>query len=147
MRLWSIHPCYLDAKGLVALWREGLLAKKVLEGKTKGYTKHPQLERFRKTKNAVSAINYYLSEVFAEAEKREYNFNKNKISRNFSSVKIPVTAGQIKFEAAHLKKKLQHRNPTQFLKLSKIKKIKSHLLFQIVKGKIERWEKFNSHIL
>jgi len=30
MRLWSLHPRYLDAKGLVALWREGLLAQKVL---------------------------------------------------------------------------------------------------------------------
>ncbi|WP_368086417.1 pyrimidine dimer DNA glycosylase/endonuclease V [Nitrosomonas sp. Nm34] len=26
MRLWSIHPKYLDAKGLLALWREGLQA-------------------------------------------------------------------------------------------------------------------------
>jgi len=39
MRLWTIHPKYLDAKGLVALWRETLLAKHVLEGKTPGYKK------------------------------------------------------------------------------------------------------------
>lgn len=32
MRLWSLHPSYLDAVGLVALWREGLLARKVLQG-------------------------------------------------------------------------------------------------------------------
>jgi len=25
MRLWTLHPKYLDARGLVALWREGLL--------------------------------------------------------------------------------------------------------------------------
>ena len=36
MRLWSLHPRYLDAKGLVALWREGLLAQAVLKGQTKG---------------------------------------------------------------------------------------------------------------
>jgi carboxyl-terminal processing protease len=29
MRLWSLHPKYLDAQGLVALWREALLAKAV----------------------------------------------------------------------------------------------------------------------
>lgn len=37
MRLWSIHPRYLDTKGLVALWRETLLlAQAVLFGNTKG---------------------------------------------------------------------------------------------------------------
>ena len=41
MKLWSIHPKYLDAKGLVALWREALLAQKVLDGKTEGYKNHP----------------------------------------------------------------------------------------------------------
>lgn len=37
MRIWSLHPSYLDAKGLVALWRETLLAQKVLLGATVGY--------------------------------------------------------------------------------------------------------------
>ena len=37
MRLWSLHPRCLDAKGLVALWREGLLAQEVLRGKTRDY--------------------------------------------------------------------------------------------------------------
>jgi hypothetical protein len=44
MRLWSLHPCHLDAKGLVALWREGLLAQKVQACETNGYRNHPQLE-------------------------------------------------------------------------------------------------------
>jgi len=30
MRLWTIHPKYLDRQGLLALWREALLAQKVL---------------------------------------------------------------------------------------------------------------------
>ncbi len=56
MRLWSIHPMYLDSKGLVALWREALLAQNVLLEKTKGYKNHPQLIRFRASKNALGAI-------------------------------------------------------------------------------------------
>jgi hypothetical protein len=36
MRLWTLHPKYLDARGLVALWREALLAQKVLRGATRG---------------------------------------------------------------------------------------------------------------
>jgi hypothetical protein len=56
MRLWSIHPGYLDAKGLVALWREALLAQNVLLRNTKGYKKHPQLEQFNNTSNPIGAI-------------------------------------------------------------------------------------------
>lgn len=37
MRLWTLHPKYLDPKGLVALWRETLLAQRVLAGRTRGY--------------------------------------------------------------------------------------------------------------
>ena len=37
IRIWTLHPKYLDAKGLVAVWREALLAKHVLENKAKGY--------------------------------------------------------------------------------------------------------------
>ena len=29
MRLWTLHPKYLDGVGLVALWREALLARAV----------------------------------------------------------------------------------------------------------------------
>ena len=78
MRIWSIHPKYLDSKGLVALWREALLAKNVLEGKTKGYRNHPQLLRFKKAINPVESINYYLVGVYEEAVKKGYQFNKEK---------------------------------------------------------------------
>ncbi|GIW62281.1 MAG: hypothetical protein KatS3mg090_0107 [Patescibacteria group bacterium] len=78
MRLWTIHPKYLDSKGLVALWREGLLAKKVLEGKTKGYKNHPQLNRFKTHKKPLEAINSYLFNIYKEAKKRGYNFDKKK---------------------------------------------------------------------
>ncbi|MFP3165813.1 MAG: pyrimidine dimer DNA glycosylase/endonuclease V, partial [Nitrososphaeria archaeon] len=34
MRLWSLHPSFLDKQGILGVWREGLLAQKVLIGKT-----------------------------------------------------------------------------------------------------------------
>jgi hypothetical protein len=42
MRLWSLHPSLLDRMGLLALWREGLLAQKVLLGLPAGalYAQH-----------------------------------------------------------------------------------------------------------
>ena len=56
MRLWSLHPKYLDSKGLVAVWREGLLALEVLKGNTKGYRSHPQLTRFLQEGNPVETM-------------------------------------------------------------------------------------------
>ena len=86
MRIWSLHPQYLDAKGLVALWRETLLAKHVLENKTKGYKNHPQLNRFKRTKNPVDSINHYLFFVLQEARVRNYKFDAAKIASTFKRV-------------------------------------------------------------
>ena len=74
MRLWSLHPSYLDAVGLVALWREGLLARKVLQGQTKGYIHHPQLFRFRETGTPIHVLDFYLKTVHDESIRRGYHF-------------------------------------------------------------------------
>lgn len=142
MRLWSIDPTYLDAKGLVALWREGLLAKNVLEGKTKGYKNHPQLQRFKESSDPIYYINEYLHFVADEADKRGYSFNRSKLisSTNITSVKIKVTNGQIDYEFKHLLKKLKVRDLDQFSKIQKTKKIQIHPLFKKVRGDIEDWE-------
>lgn len=79
MRLWSLHPEYLDSRGLVALWREGFLALEVLKGKTKGYRSHPQLSRFRGEENPVETPECNLWFVFLEAERRESHFSPAKI--------------------------------------------------------------------
>ena len=79
MRLWSLSPEYLDSKGLGALWREALLAKAVLEGKTKGYQKHPQLIRFQESKEPLVSINFYLAKVWEESEIRGYQFDRSKV--------------------------------------------------------------------
>lgn len=148
MRLWSISPEYLDTKGLLGLWREALLAKKVLEGKTKGYKYHPQLYRFKNYENPLKAINSYLYFVFLEAKKRGYSFSENKIEviEPLTSI-IPVNSGQIIYEIQHLCKKLKNRSENDYKKLclslntSSIEKISPHPLFYIVPGSIENWEK------
>lgn len=140
MRICSLHPKYLDTKGLVALWRETLLAKHVLEDKTKGYKNHPQLNRFKACTNPLHAINYYLSVVHEEAERRGYRFDKNKIERRFDSCTIPVTKGQVEYEIAHLKNKLHQRDAGKLKEVTTIKKFQTHPLFKIIKGNIEDWE-------
>lgn len=140
MRIWSLHPKYLDAKGLVALWRETLLAKHVLEGKTKGYKNHPQLDRFKEQNNSLDCINCYLSEVYKEATQRGYNFDKSKISWDFKPAKIPVTSGQVAYETKHLLNKLKTREPNRYKEVSSLSTFEPHPIFTIVEGDIETWE-------
>ena len=136
MRLWSIHPKYLDSKRLVALWRETLLARAVLDGKTKGYKNHPQLNRFKIQSKPLELINTYLYDVFKEAEKRNYNFNKNKLEKTFTKKKIKVTTNQLKYEIQHLFKKLNKK-----ISAKDLKNIQVNSIFKIIKGNIENWEK------
>src|SRR5215467_8765865 len=113
MRIWSLHPSLLDAAGLVALWREGLLAQRVLLGQTKGYRFHPQLERFRGTKNPVAAISTYLWAIVDEAQARGYQFDSSKIVMKKRAIFIPVTEGQLAYEWEHLSRKLRVRDPAK----------------------------------
>jgi hypothetical protein len=140
MRIWSLHPAYLDSKGLLALWRETLLAKHVLLGKTEGYTRHPQLIRFKNTNYAIEYVNQYLEEVYIESQSRGYHFDKTKIGNYKEREKIPVTSGQVYFERKHLENKLSVRNKEAYNCLILSKKIMSHPLFKIVDGDIENWE-------
>lgn len=140
MRIWSLHPKYLDAKGIVALWRESLLAKKVLEGKTRGYQHHPQLTRFRNSGFALDGINQYLSVVYEDALRRGYDFDRSKINWNFKSIALTVTDKQLKYEMNHLLNKLKTRDPELYLRFSGETRIEPHPLFTIIKGNIEAWE-------
>jgi hypothetical protein len=129
MRLWTIHPKYLDSQGLVALWREGLLAQQVLRGKTKGYRHHPQLNRFKKHPSPLRAIATYLDYVCRKASKRGYSFCRSKIGKGRTRIKIPLDRKEIKTEFKWLLKKLKKRDPALYRKLKKLKKIKVHPLF------------------
>ena len=125
----------------MALWRESLLAKKVLEGKTRGYRNHPQLERFKNHSEPLNAINAYLFEVWREAERRGYRFDIRKIEVVELKEKIPVTKGQLEYEFHHLLKKLQKRDPERYETLKSEKDIHASPVFLIIEGKVEHWEK------
>jgi Pyrimidine dimer DNA glycosylase len=140
MRLWSIHPRYLDSKGLVALWREGLLAKAVLSGETKGYRNHPQLARFKASPDPVSFIAAYLKEVHVESLRRGYHFDEKKIGGTVLLIPLTVTEGQIEYEWAHLMAKLKTRDPDRYRESESIKQPLPHPLFRVIKGGIALWE-------
>ncbi len=145
MRLWTLHPENLDRAGLVALWREALLAQAVLAGKTKGYRNHPQLERFKKAEEPLSAIGAYLSTVRKEAVSRGYSFNPEKILKpSFSGSagrKIPVSKGQVRYECNYLKRKVSERSPSDLSRISG----KINPIFRQVQGRDpESWEKISN---
>lgn len=141
MRLWSLHPRYLDRAGLVALWREALLAQAVLRGETRGYRCHPQLVRFRAHPDPEAAIAVYLEEICREASGRGYRFDARKIGRRLTKYPVPVTRGQVRYERGHLLKKLLVRDPFAYRALMAVGEPKPHPLFTIIGGGIEQWER------
>ena len=141
MRLWTLHPKYLDARGLVALWREALLAQKVLRGATRGYKHHPQLRRFSGLANPPAALASYLAAVHEEAVRRGYQFDATKIGARRIRGKLAETRGQLLYEWRHLKRKLKQRDPKRLRDLISVKIPAPHPLFRIVPGKVRDWER------
>lgn len=141
MRLWSLHPRYLDAKGLTACWREGLLARSVLRDETSGYKQHPQLERFRFASDPLAAIEAYLSGILDEAKKRGYRFDTSKITLCPEIPRMEVTRGQLLYEREHLRKKLAVRDVPAWERLGREEIPEAHPLFIVVPGETESWER------
>ena len=144
MRVWSLHPRYLDRQGLVACWRETLLAQAVLAGRTRGYRKHSQLVRFRATPDPVAAVGAYLTDLATEATARGYRFDVGRIDRPAGEAegpRMPVTEGQMVFEWTHLMAKLAVRSPDRHAVLREATDVDPHPLFILVPGPIEPWER------
>lgn len=141
MRIWSLHPRYLDPQGLVALWREALLARAVLQGKTRGYRNHPQVSRFRAHASPRAAISTYLAAVHAEAEKRGYTFDPRKVGAARCDAIIPVTRGQVEYEWEHLLRKLSLRSPQYYRQWRAVRAPQCHPLMRRRAGGIEPWER------
>jgi hypothetical protein len=141
MRLWTLHPKYLDAQGLVALWREALLAREVLRGRTEGYRRHPQLQRFRSCASPVGAINRYLALVHDEACTRGYKFDRSKLGRGSASLRLPATDGQLCHEWSWLMSKLERRSPALHRRHLDVTDPAAHPLFRVVPGPVAEWER------
>ena len=141
MRLWSLHPKYLDSRGLVALWRESLLAQAVLKGQTRGYINHPQLTRFRHSPSPVKSIASYLQSVHAEAIQRGYSFDATKFVAVSKTEQICVADGQLYYEWAQLKARLRLRSPLWLAGFESLAHPEPHPLFRIVPGNMAEWER------
>lgn len=144
MRIWSLHPEYLDRQGLVACWRESLLAQKVLAGHTVGYTRHPQLVRFRALDDPLAGIGAYLQGLADEAGRRGYRFDVTRITRPDRVLTLTVTRGQLDVEAAHLLAKLKERSPERVAGFPEPADLLPHPLFTVIPGPVADWERARS---
>lgn len=160
MRMWSLNPRLLDRQGLVACWRESLLAQAVLAGKTSGYTNHPQLVRFKRTSSPLDYVGAYLHGLADEADRRSYTFDRSRVLLSHEQArqtlefgpKVAVSSGQIEFEFSHLMRKLEVRNPDLLIRPRALVELRAwdnpvtaqqvvHPLFVVVSGVVEEWEK------
>jgi hypothetical protein len=132
VRLWTPHPSYLDTKGLLALWREGLLAQKVLQGLTVGYRHHPALNPFRDHPLPLRAIATYLRWVKTESVRRGYCFNAEKIDSSVTDVPIPVSRQTVAAERTHLLTKLAARDSKRYEALIDVETLMLHESFQLI---------------
>lgn len=149
MRLWTLHPRHLDPRGLVALWREALLAQAVLLGRTRGYSRHPQLHRFRAAVDPVATIAEYLRSVADEASARGYAFDRTRISPPADPpsplpIRLTETRGQLLYEWGHLGRKLRHRAPAWYDARVAGRRPTPHPLFRIVEGGVSEWERITA---
>lgn len=146
MRLWSLHPQYLDQKGLVALWREALLAQAVLRRIAKGernvgYANHPQLSRFLAQRVPMASLARYMRAVHEESPNRGYRFDASRIDGAGDCRRIEVTAGQLRFERRHLLGKLERRDPDRCVPLVADPLPAPNPLFDTVPGEVAEWER------
>lgn len=139
MRIWSVHPRFLDRQALVACWREALLAQSVIEKTHGGYAHHPQLERFRSTPAPLGAIGAYLEHLADEADARGYRFDRSRIRQSVPSP-LSVTTGQLDYEWQHLMTKLSERSPDAWRQWHDRVPI-PHPSFTLVEGPIASWER------
>lgn len=136
-----MHPRFLDRQGLVACWRESLLAQAVLAGRTRGYAHHPQLVRFREGADPLGLVGAYLMGLAQEATARGYRFDRDRILHPAEpAARVVVTDGQLAYEWSHLGAKLRRRSPDDAARWSAAEP-EPHPLFTIRPGPIAEWER------
>lgn len=136
-----MHPRYFDRQALTACWREGLLAQAVITEPGRGYSHHPQLQRFRQSEEPHAAIGDYLSAIVDEADARGYNFAREKIRATGAHERLQVNDAQLAYEWGHLLRKLRQRSPDVCELWRSVALPDPHPSFIVVEGPIAAWEK------
>ncbi len=137
-----MHPQYFDRQALTAGWREALLAQAVIATPGRGYSRHPQLERFRADPAPLVVVGAFLTGIADEADARGYRFDRSRILVPGSVVaRIALPQGQLDYEWSHLLGKLTTRSPLVAERWAAVTAPEAHPIFQVVDGGIADWER------
>jgi hypothetical protein len=87
-------------------------------------------------------IGMFLLDIYDEASRRGYSFDRTKILRSDScGQKISVGDGQVRYEFALLLSKLERRDRVKYAEISMTEDIRLNSVFTLGRGGIEPWER------
>lgn len=130
MSLWSVHPRYLDNKGLISAWNRGLQLQKQLSTEPARNTGNSQLIMFSRQEKPLHAIGSYLSFIASEGCRRGYKFTHEKILYpNFDEELLPIDSEQLRSENQMLQNRLKTRDKNRYQQLSSQSWPETHPLF------------------
>lgn len=147
VRLWSVHPRYLDPAGLCGLWREALLAQAVVGGEKKGYRRHPQARRVLEERDPRGAIRSYLRGVWEEGCRRGYRLDPRRIAWWDREARMTVPRGQLEYELVLLAVKLEARAPCLAGRLPSLEDVLPHPALDVAEGGLAWWERPREDVL
>ncbi len=146
MKLWSLHPRHMDHTRLLALWRTALAARDIIEGRASDYRVDRSIYRFMGRLDSDRAINTYIYYIWLEAKGRGYRFAREEALKKElidTEIKIPVTSGQLLFEAWKLLTKISQTNPDWISRLAIEKCFEANPVFRVVEGLPDPREKIS----
>ena len=142
MRLWSLHPRYLDPKGLVALWREALARPGRAPGAIPGdIATIPSCSDSARSPLRVAASPSTFGPCTRNRSSEATASTGARLCTGGTVARVDVTRGQLDFEWRHLLAKLEKRNPPVLEALQNTGDPAPHPLFRVVPGAIEEWER------
>lgn len=78
--------------------------------------------------------------MHAEACRRGNRFDAAKFTCMGPVPPLPLTEGQVEYEWAHLRSKLEQRAPAWLLQFDGIRRPEPHPLFRVRAGRVAEWE-------
>ena len=141
MRLWTLHPKYLDAKGLVAAWREALLAQAVLRDRNDWLPKPSSTDPVPPLTLTGSKYRVLSSRAACRGKPAWVSVRprKDRLPRGGRS-RLKATLGQLGYEWKHLRAKLAIRDKAWLASLGRVARPDAHPTFRVVPGDVEDWE-------
>lgn len=137
-----VHPKYLDTIELIHSWRSGLMAQKHCresEVLNLALRENKQFEKFYDVDDdkRLKSVGYYLLELWNEAGRREYKYNKELIDDYNFTGKILVNYSEIRDDFIDLLDRYRARSKNFFYFIKSELEVEVHPIFYLKKDNVE----------